>query len=372
MSTQPLLFQPFSARGLTVPNRIAVAPMCQYSAVDGVAQDWHLMHYGALAASGPGMVVMEATGVSPEGRISPKCLGLYDDATEAAFTRLVAAIKGFGGGGAIGVQLAHAGRKGGAAPPWEGGRFSPDGWPTISASAIPFDDGWPAPAAAAAADLARLRQAFVDAARRALRAGFDFIEVHSAHGYLLHQFLSPLSNQRTDEYGGSLENRMRFPLEVIRAVREVWPADKALGLRISATDWVDGGWDADQSVIYAREFKAAGIDFVCVSSGGLVSHAKVPVGPGYQVDLAARIRREAGIPTRAVGLIATPRHAEAALADGAADLVAIGRGFLDNPRWVWHAAQTLGAELRYPPQYLAAGTRAWPGVALARPAQAAE
>lgn len=372
MSNQPLLFQPFSARGLTVPNRIAVAPMCQYSAVDGVAQDWHLMHYGALAASGPGMVVIEATGVSPEGRISPKCLGLYDDATEAAFTRLVAAIKGFGGGGAIGVQLAHAGRKGGAAPPWEGGRFSPDGWPTISASAIAFDDGWPAPAAATPADLARLKRAFVDAAGRALRAGFDFIEVHSAHGYLLHQFLSPLSNQRTDEYGGSLENRMRFPLEVIRAVREAWPADKALGLRISATDWVGGGWDADQTVVYAREFKAAGIDFVCVSSGGLVSHAKVPVGPGYQIDLAARIRREAGIPTRAVGLIATPRQAEAALADGAADLVAIGRGFLDNPRWVWHAAQTLGAELRYPPQYLAAGTRAWPGVALARPAQAAE
>ncbi|BAE51693.1 NADH:flavin oxidoreductase/NADH oxidase [Paramagnetospirillum magneticum] len=370
--TQPRLFQPLSLRGLTVPNRVAVAPMCQYSAVDGVPQDWHLMHYGALAASGPGMVVIEATGVTPEGRISPKCLGLYDDATEAGFTRLVAALKSFGGGGAIGVQLAHAGRKGGSAPPWEGGKFSPDGWQTISASAIAFDEGWPAPKAATAEDLARLKQAFVDAALRALRVGFDFIELHSAHGYLLHQFLSPLSNRREDEYGGSLENRMRFPLEVIRAVRAVWPADKALGLRISATDWVEGGWDADQAVAYAKAFKEAGIDYVCVSSGGLVSYAKIPLGPGYQIDLSARIRREAGIPTRAVGLIASPQQAEAALADGSADLIALGRGFLDNPRWVWHAAQVLGAEMAYPPQYRAAGTRAWPGAALARPNLAAE
>jgi 2,4-dienoyl-CoA reductase-like NADH-dependent reductase (Old Yellow Enzyme family) len=370
--TQPHLFQPIALRGLTLPNRVAVAPMCQYSAHDGVPQDWHLMHYGALAASGPGMVVMEATGVSPEGRISPRCLGLYDDATEAGFTRLVTAIKSFGGGGAIGVQLGHAGRKGGAAAPWEGGAFSPDGWPTLSASDIAFDEGWPAPKAATPDDLERLRAAFVESARRALRVGFDFIELHSAHGYLLHQFLSPLSNRRDDQYGGSLENRMRFPLEVIAAVRAVWPADKPLGLRISATDWVDGGWDADQAVVYAKAFKAAGIDFVCVSSGGLVSYAKIPLSPGYQIGLAARIRREAGIPTRAVGLIATPQQAEAALADGSADLIAIGRGFLDNPRWIWHAAQVLGAEMAYPPQYRAAGSRAWPGAALARPALAAE
>ncbi|KIL99406.1 2 4-dienoyl-CoA reductase NADPH [Paramagnetospirillum magnetotacticum MS-1] len=370
--TQPHLFQPLSLRGLTLPNRVAVAPMCQYSAKDGVVQDWHLMHYGSLAASGPGMVVIEATGVTPEGRISPKCLGLYDDATEAGFIRLVAAIKGFGGNGAIGVQLGHAGRKGGAAAPWEGGKFSPDGWQTISASDIAFDEGWPSPKAATIEDLDRLKQAFVIAAQRALRIGFDFIELHSAHGYLLHQFLSPLSNRRDDQYGGSLENRMRFPLEVITAVRAVWPADKPLGLRISATDWVEGGWDADQAVNYAKAFKAAGIDFVCVSSGGLVSYAKVPVGPGYQIELAARIRREAGIPTRAVGLIATPHQAETALTEGAADLIAIGRGFLDNPRWVWHAAQALGAQMTYPPQYLAAGTRAWPGVALARPTLAAE
>ncbi|MBI3444330.1 MAG: oxidoreductase, partial [Magnetospirillum sp.] len=236
--TQPHLFQPLSLRGLTLANRVAVAPMCQYSAQDGVPQDWHLQHYGALAASGPGLVVIEATGISPEGRISPYCLGLYDDATEAGFTRLVKALKSFGGGGAIGIQLGHAGRKGGAAPPWEGGKFSPQGWPTLSASPLAFDEGWPAAREASADDLARLRQAFVDSAKRALRIGFDVIELHSAHGYLLHQFLSPLSNLRNDQYGGSLENRMRFPLEVIEAVRAIWPADKPLGLRISATDWV--------------------------------------------------------------------------------------------------------------------------------------
>lgn len=369
--TQPLLFQPLALRGLTVPNRVAVAPMCQYSARDGVPQDWHLMHYGSLAASGPGMVVMEATGVTPKGRISPYCLGLYDDSCEAGFTRLVGAIKSFGGG-AIGIQLGHAGRKGGAAPPWDGGEFSPEGWETISASAIPFDQGWPAPRAASRDDLERIRQAFVDAAKRCLRIGFDFIELHSAHGYLLHQFLSPLSNQRTDEYGGSLENRMRFPLEVIRAVREVWPADKPLGLRISATDWVEGGWDLEQSVLYAKEFKTAGIDLVCVSSGGLVNYAKIPGGPGYQLHLAARIRKETGLPVRAVGLITAPEQAEAALADGSADMIALGRGFLDNPRWVWHAAQVLGAEMAYPPQYSRAAAKVWSGSRIIRGKQAAE
>lgn len=371
MTSSPHLFQPLALRGLTLANRVAVAPMCQYSAIDGVAQPWHLQHYGAMAASGPGLIVIEATGVTPEGRISPRCLGLYDDSTEAAFTRLVAALKGFGTS-AIGVQLGHAGRKGGAAAPWTGG--GPDtaeGWPTLSASDIAFDDGWPAPKPATADDLARIRQAFVDAAKRALRIGFDTIELHSAHGYLLHQFLSPLSNHRTDSYGGSLDNRMRFPLEVIAAVRAVWPAHKPLGLRISATDWTEGGWTVEDSVIYAKAFKAAGIDFVCVSSGGLLPKAAIPIGPGYQIELARRIRVEAGIPTRAVGLIATPHQAEAALAEGAADLIAIGRGFLDNPRWVWHAAEALGTAIDYPPQYMAAKGRIWPGASLARP-QAAE
>lgn len=364
--TQPHLFQPLTLRGLSLANRVAVAPMCQYSATDGQAGDWHLQHYGAMAASGPGVIVIEATGVAPEGRISPRCLGLYDDATEAALARLVRALKSFGGS-AISVQLAHAGRKAAAAPPWEGGGPAADGWPTVSASNLPFDTAWPAPKAANADDLARLRQSFADAAKRALRIGFDTAEIHSAHGYLLHQFLSPLSNQRTDEYGGSLENRMRFPLEVVAAVRAVWPSDKPLGIRISATDWVDGGWSVDEAAVYAKAFKAAGIDYVCVSSGGVVAYAKPPIGPGYQVALARRIREETGLPTRAVGLIASPQQAESVLAEGSADMIAIGRGFLDNPRWVWHAAEILGAAIDYPRQYLAVRGANWPGAGLARP-----
>jgi NADPH2 dehydrogenase len=370
--TQPQLFAPLTLRGLTLPNRVAVAPMCQYSAVDGLVQDWHLQHYGAMAASGPGLIVIEATGVTPEGRISPRCLGLWNDATEAAFTRLIASLKSFGNS-RIGVQLGHSGRKGSGLPPFLGNGPAVDGgWPTLSASGIPFDANWPAPRAADADDLEQVKTAFVEAAKRALRAGFDTIELHSAHGYLLHQFLSPLSNHRTDIYGGSLDNRMRFPLEVIEAVRAVWPADKPLGIRISATDWVEGGFTVEEAVIYAKAFRAAGIDYACVSSGGLVPYARIPIGPGYQIHLAERIRREAGIPTRAVGLIATPQQAEAALAEGKADLIAIGRGFMDNPRWVWHAAAALGAEIAYPPQYMAALGKYWPGAALAHPQAAAE
>jgi NADPH2 dehydrogenase len=362
---QPHLFTPLALKGVTLANRIAVAPMCQYSAVDGVAQDWHLQHYGAMAASGPGMIVIEATGVAAEGRISPNCLGLWNDAQEAAFSRLVGALHSFGDS-RIAVQLGHSGRKGAASPPWLGGGPAENGWQTVSASDVPFDAGWPAPRAADEAEMALLRQAFVDAARRALRAGFDAIELHSAHGYLLHQFLSPLSNRRADRYGGSLDNRMRFPLEVIERVRAVWPADKPLGIRISATDWAEGGFTIDEAVIYAKAFKAAGIDYSCVSSAGLVPYAKPPVGPGYQVPLAERIRTEAGIPTRAVGLIATPQQAEAVVAEGRADMVAIGRGFLDNPRWPWHAAQALGAEIPYARQYMAAQGKYWPGAAMVR------
>ncbi|MBI2236138.1 MAG: NADH:flavin oxidoreductase/NADH oxidase [Magnetospirillum sp.] len=365
--TQPHLFTPIELRGLTLANRVAVAPMCQFSAVDGCAQDWHLQHYGSLAASGPGMIVIEATGVAPEGRISPGCLGLWNNATEAAFTRLVAALKKLGNS-RIAVQLGHAGRKGSGGRPWEGGGPAREGgWETISASAIPFDDGWPTPRAATREDLMRIKEAFTDAARRALRVGFDAIEVHSAHGYLLHQFLSPLSNQRQDEFGGKLSDRMRFPLEVIGAMRAVWPADKPLGIRISATDWAEGGFAPEDAVTYAKAFKEAGIDYVCVSSGGLLPNAKVPVGPGYQLHLAELIRAETGLPVRAVGLIATPQQAEAALAEGKGDMVAIGRGFLDNPRWVWHAAQALGADIAYPPQYMAAMGKYWPGAKLARP-----
>lgn len=364
------LFTPITLAGLTLPNRVVVAPMCQYSAQDGVAQDWHLQHYGALAASNPGMIVLEATGVAPEGRISPYCLGLYDDATEAALTALVAKLKSFGNS-RIAVQLGHAGRKGAADAPWNGG--GPTGaWTNVAPSADPFDAGWPDSEALDEAGLARLRDAFADAARRALRAGFDAIEVHSAHGYLLHQFLSPLANKRSDSYGGNLENRMRFPLEVIRAMRAVWPQGKPLGIRVSATDWTEGGLTLEESEIYAREFAKAGIDYVCVSSGGVVPKASIPVGPLYQVHLAQAIRTASGLPVRAVGLIATPEQAESVVAEGKADMVAIGRGFLDNPRWVWHAAERLGVDLPYVNQYRFASGRYWPGATLARPKLAAE
>lgn len=366
--TIPRLFEPVTLRGLTLPNRIVVAPMCQYGADQGRAGDWHFQHYGALAASGPGLIVLEATGVAPEGRISPACLGLYDDDSEAALTRLVTSLKGFGDS-RIAVQLAHAGRKGSSARPWQGKGAAGDGegWETVAPSALPFDTGWPAPRALDEAGLERLRLAFADAARRAERVGFDSIEVHSAHGYLLHQFLSPLSNRREDAYGGSLENRMRFPLEVVRATRAAWPAEKPLGIRISATDWLDGGFTLDEAVIYAKAFKDEGIDYVCVSSGGIAAEAPIPLGPGYQVGLAERIRRETGLAVRAVGLIVDPTQAEAVLADGKADMIALGRAFLDDPRWVWHAAEALGFEVPYPPRYLAATGKYWPGAALARP-----
>ncbi|MCR6630621.1 MAG: NADH:flavin oxidoreductase/NADH oxidase [Magnetospirillum sp.] len=365
------LFAPITLAGLTLPNRIVVAPMCQYSAVNGQAQDWHVQHYGAMAASGPGMIVLEATGVAPEGRISPNCLGLYDDATEAALTGLVRKLKSFGHS-AIAVQLAHAGRKGSTAPAWEGG--GPTGnWTNVAPSAEPFDAGWPVPQALDEAGLERLRQAFAGAAQRALRVGFDAIEVHSAHGYLLHQFLSPLANKRTDSYGGSLENRMRFPLEVIKAARAAWPQGKPLGIRISATDWLEGGLTLEESEVYAKAFATTGIDYVCVSSGGVVAKAPIPVGPGYQVHLAETIRKASGLPTRAVGLIATPELAEQVVAEGKADMVAIGRGFLDNPRWVWHAAEKLGVDFPVANQYARATARTWPGARMARPqAEAAE
>lgn len=358
MTAAPALFQPLALRGLTLANRITVAPMCQYSAEDGHAQDWHLQHYGAMAASGPGMIVIEATAVSPEGRISPGCLGLWDDARGESLARLVGALKSFGHG-AIAVQLAHAGRKGSSARPWEGNGPAAHGWETVSPSALPFAAGWPAPRALGLDDLARLREAFAAAARRALQAGVDAVELHSAHGYLLQQFLSPLCNQRTDDYGGSLSNRMRFPLEVVAAVRAVWPADKPLGIRINATDYAEGGFTVDEAVIYAETLKASGIDYACISGGGTVADAKIPLGPGYQVGFAERIRRESGIRTRAVGMITTPDQANAIVAAGQADLIAIGRGFLDDPRWPWRAAQALGADAWYAPQYLRATPKTW-------------
>lgn len=348
-----VLFSPFRLRGLTLRNRVIVAPMCQYSAIDGTASDWHLMHMGQFAVSGSGLFITEATAVSPEGRISDRCLGLYSDDNERALARVVAFCKEWGNT-PIGIQLAHAGRKASSSAPGTGlppGPLGPSGWPTVAPSSVPFAAGWPAPQALDAAGLDRIRQAFVEAARRAARVGLDLIELHAAHGYLLHQFLSPISNRRTDAYGGSLDNRMRFPLEVFEAVRAVWPADRPLGVRVSATDWVDGGWTVDETVALARTLKARDCDFIHVSSGGTSMEATIPGGPGYQVPFAARIRRESGLAVIAVGLIAEARQAETIVRTEQADLVALARAMLFDPHWTWRAAAELGAEATYPYQY---------------------
>ncbi len=374
MTELPHLFRPIGLRGLTLPNRIVVSPMCQYSAIEGVPQDWHLQHIGCFAASGPALVMVEATGVEPIGRISPRCTGLYSDDCERAFAHVVRIVKGIGLA-KVGIQLGHAGRKASTAPPAEGGKplpaDDPQAWRTLGPSAIPFAPDWPAPKAADRDDLARLRRAFVEAAERALRVGFDLVELHCAHGYLLHQFLSPLANQRTDEYGGSLENRMRFPLEIACAVRQAWPSDRPLGMRISATDWAEGGFSPDEAVRFVAAAKAEGVDCVCVSSGGMTPHGLPPMAGGapalgYQAGLAEKVRRETGMVTRAVGLIVDPHQAEAIIANGQADLVALARAFLDDPRWAWHAADALGvsAAAPCPAQYRRARPDAWPGAAL--------
>jgi 2,4-dienoyl-CoA reductase-like NADH-dependent reductase (Old Yellow Enzyme family) len=362
------LFTPIALRGLTLPNRIVVAPMCQYSAIDGSATDWHILHLGSFAVAGPGLVMIEATGVEAAGRITPGCTGLYSDANEAAMKRAIDACRTYGKA-PIGIQLAHAGRKASCHVPWEGGTPLAAGkgaWQTVGPSAIPFDEGWHTPKALDRAGMDKIKAAFVQAAKRAERLGLDLIEMHSAHGYLMHQFLSPFSNHRTDEYGGSLENRMRFPLEVASALRAAWPAEKPFGVRISASEWMEGGFSLDEAVIYCRELKALGCDYVCVSSGGNAAKARIPFAANYQVPFAARIRRETGIATRAVGLIADPHQAEAILAAGEADMVALARGFLDDPHWVWHAAAALGAEATYPPQYLRSKPATWPGAKIAR------
>lgn len=363
------LFTPIALRGLTLANRVVIAPMCQYSADDGSATDWHMMHLGGLAISSAGLLMIEASAVERLGRITHSCLGLYSDNNELALAHVLAACRRLGNT-PIGIQLAHAGRKASAQRPWEGGgslKPDQDSWPTVGPSAIAVDVSWETPREATGADLARIRGAFVEATRRAQRLGLDLVEAHCAHGYLLHTFLSPLSNRRTDRYGGSPENRMRFPLEVIEAMRAAWPEEKPLGVRISGTDWLEGGFAIEDAVAFAREAKARGVDYICVSSGGISPKAAVPVGPSFQVPLAQRIRREAGIVTRAVGLIVDPHQAERIVASGDADMVAMARAFLDNPRWVWHAAEALGAKVPYPPQYLRTRADLWPGAELARP-----
>ena len=363
------LFTPIQLGGITLPNRIVVSPMCQYSAADGAMTDWHLQHLGSFACSGAGLFIIEATGVTREGRISNYCTGLYHELNEAAMKRAVELYRGIAKS-PIGVQLAHAGRKGSAQAPFHGGKALGPGespWRTVAPSALPFDAGWHVPHELSVEEIRGIADAFVAAAQRAKRIGLDLVELHAAHGYLLHQFLSPLSNKRSDRYGGSLENRMRAPLEVARAVREAWPRERALGARITASDWIEGGFESEDAAAFARELKAAGFDYVCVTSGGVVGHARIKVEPGYQVGFADAVRRGAQLPVMAVGLIVEPQRAEAILAAGRADMVALARGFLDNPRWVWHAAERFGARLDYPPQYRRLHPDQWPGARLLRP-----
>ena len=357
------LFSPVRIGQLELPNRLVVAPMCQYSAIEGNMTDWHMIHLGSLSMSGAGLLIVEATGVEPEGRITAGCTGLYNDANEAAMKRVLEACRTWGQA-KIGIQLGHAGRKASAQQPWKGGKSIPandaGGWQTQSASALPFDADWQKPHEMSLADIHRIQAAFVQAAQRSLRLGYDCIELHSAHGYLGHQFLSPLSNKRTDSYGGSLENRMRFGLETFAAVREVCPKGYPLGVRFSATDWVDGGWDLESSVVYALALKELGCDFVDVSSGGTDPKARVQMGPSYQVPFAREIKKRTGLPTMAVGMITEAEQAEGILAAGDADMIAIARAFLDDPRWGWHAAVRLGDKHAYPVQYERVTQGFWP------------
>jgi 2,4-dienoyl-CoA reductase-like NADH-dependent reductase (Old Yellow Enzyme family) len=350
--TSPL-FAPIRLRDLTLRNRIIVSPMCQYSAEDGSAIDWHLIHLGHLSLGGAAMLFVEATAVEAIGRITPGCLGIYSDANERALGRVVAAVRKYSPM-ALGIQLAHAGRKASSEVPWRGGQLIPTdrrGWRPVAPSALSITPQEDPPEALDRAGMKRVREAFVAATRRALRLGFDAIELHSAHGYLLHEFLSPIANRREDEYGGSRENRMRFPLEVFRAVREAWPAEKPLGVRISSTDWVDRGWDLEDSVAYAAELKRHGCDWIDCSSGGVSPQQQIPLGPGYQIPFARRVRAEVGIATVGVGLISDTKQAEAIVAAGDADMVAMARAMLYDPRWAWHAAATLGGEVHAPEQY---------------------
>jgi 2,4-dienoyl-CoA reductase-like NADH-dependent reductase (Old Yellow Enzyme family) len=351
----PVLFSPGHVRGLELANRIVIAPMCQYSAVDGRMNDWHLIHLGQLAISGAALLTIEATAVLPEGRITWADVGLYDDATEEAMRHTLEGVRRWSDIPIV-VQLNHAGRKASTDTPWVGGAQIPPGtergWQTVAPSAIPFQEEQNPPVALDRDGLQRIKAAFVEAAGRAVRIGLDGVQLHGAHGYLLHQFLSPLSNQRTDEYGGSLENRMRFPLEVFDAVRDALPADKLLSMRVSATDWVEGGWDLEQTIAFAKALEDRGCDAVHVSTGGLHPAQKIPVGPGYQVPFARGVKQVVKMPVVAVGLITEPEHAEAILANGDADMIALARTILYDPRWPWHAAAQLGGQVRAPKQYL--------------------
>jgi 2,4-dienoyl-CoA reductase-like NADH-dependent reductase (Old Yellow Enzyme family) len=346
------LFSVLRLREVEFKNRVFVSPMCQYSSADGMPNDWHFVHLGSRAVGGAGLVMVEATAVSPEGRISPGDTGIWSDAHAEAFMRVAAFIKGQGA--VPGIQLAHAGRKAPTDVPWRGGGFlreTEGGWQTIAPSPIPFREGETPPREMSARGIEEVVAQFAEAARRSFAAGFEVVEIHMAHGYLLHEFLSPLSNRRGDEYGGDLEARSRFPLQVTRAVREAFPSHLPVFARISATDWVDGGWDLPQSIQFARWLKDAGVDLIDCSSGGAVPGARIPVSPGYQIPFAASIREAVGVATGGVGLITEPEQAEQIIASGQADAVFLARAMLRDPYWALHAAKVLGAEVTYPPQY---------------------
>ena len=368
--THPL-FSPFQLRSVSFANRIGVSPMCQYSSEDGFATDWHLVHLGSRAQGGAGLVMVEASAVLPEGRISINDLGIWKDAHIPMLERIASFIHSQGV--VAGIQLAHAGRKGSMSQPFTGERLlgpGEGGWQPVAPSAVAFSESYAVPKALDKAGIKAVVEAFRLAAGRALKAGFDFVEIHAAHGYLLHEFMSPLANQRTDEYGGSFENRTRLVLEVVDAVRGEWPAHLPLFVRISATDWVEGGWTLDESVALAKLFREHGVDLVDASSGAMVPYAKIPVGPGFQVEFAARIKREAGIATAAVGLITEPDQANTVIAEGQADLVFLAREMLRDPYWPVHAAAGLGELASWPVQYLRSAPQHSPArTALSRPEQ---
>jgi 2,4-dienoyl-CoA reductase-like NADH-dependent reductase (Old Yellow Enzyme family) len=351
--TSPLLFSPVTLGSVTLPNRIMISPMCQYSGHDGNANDWHMAHLGSLALSGAGLLFVEATSVSPEGRITAGCLGLYNDDNQRALKRVVDMVRAVSPI-KLAIQLGHAGRKASSHRPWEGGALmtaDEGGWDTLAPSALPHKAEETPPKAMTADDIDRITNDFITATRRACELGFEVIELHCAHGYLLHEFLSPLSNQRADAYGGSLENRMRLPLALFDAVRKAAGPDIAVGVRISATDWAEGGWDLEQSIAFSRQLQAHGADFIDVSSGGVAAHQKITLGPGYQVPFAEAIRKEISIPVITVGLITEPQQAEEILQSGKADIVALARGFISDPRWAWRAAAALGGKVAAAPPY---------------------
>lgn len=369
----PKLFSPFQVGGLALANRIVIAPMCQYSAQDGCMTDWHLMHLAHLAVSGAAALTVEATAVLPEGRISYADVGLYSDACEKAMSRVIEGVRRWSDI-PLAIQLAHAGRKASTDLPWRGeARIPadrPNGWVPVAPSTVPFKPDDPAPMSMDVSAIRSVREAFVGAARRSASLGFDAIQLHSAHGYLLHEFLSPLSNRREDEYGGSLANRMRFPLDIFDAVRAAFPADRPVTVRVSATDWAEGGWNLEQTIAFAQALEARGCGAINVSSGGLTPAQQIPIGPNYQVPLARAVKAATSMPVVAVGLITEPEQAEAILATGDADLVALGRAFLYDPRWPWHAAAHFRHQIKIPPQYLRSEPRRFKDLFLSQAADA--